>query len=211
MFLLYFRNYLFKPDLQVRKCCFIFWLRPQYFWVGSKIFKKLPTVLNLKEKGIRALLFKRGLKKCDSSQLDCSKVADALLSTHQQYLLKDLHLCFWMTSLSPVKPSALQVFFQCKWECTRYTHTHSHCIKCLHCGAVHRCVPASAKWVVCTACHTTECQWQQKSCTRTATCFLLDCNVNHQHSHNNTSTPLTNVKYWDVGICSQELKSMSNC
>lgn len=123
MFLLYFRNYLFKPDLRVRKCCFIFWLRPQYFWVGSKIFKKLPTVLNLKEKGIRALLFKRGLKKCDSSQLDCSKVADALLSTHQQYLLKDLHLCFWMTSLSPVKPSALQVFFQCKWECTLYTHT----------------------------------------------------------------------------------------
>lgn len=127
IFLLYFRNYLLKPDLQFRKCYFIFWLRPQYFWVGSKIFKKLPTILNLKEKGIRALLFKRGLKKCDSSQLDCSKVADALLSKHQQYLLKDLHLSLsaseWLCCLQ-WNPQLCRCSFNVN-ENVHDTHTHT--------------------------------------------------------------------------------------
>lgn len=83
-----------------------------------------------------------------------------------------------------------------------YTHTQTHYwMKCLVCGAIHRCVPALGKESV-VQITLLNVRWQQMYCTYLS--YLLDCDVNQAFT-------FANVKYWIVHKYTQEHDSMSHC
>lgn len=143
----------------------------------------MPWVLGLKEKGAEVLLFKGGLKEKWHSQTCCgeatvfeSAVFAERLSLLFSTLVNDISVSWSNLSTVTVllsanidSPLCRHLLYRCMLIVTGNVHNTHHCIKCLLCGVLHRCVPALARWVICTACHTTECRWQRKYCTRAAT------------------------------------------
>lgn len=189
---------------------------PVYFLDELNIFKKWPKYCAWERGAPKLCCLKAAWRKCDFLNLTAAKWLT--------------HFCIWVNSIcwrikfivellnDPTVSSETcwlwLVYFLSRCMLNRNAHNTHHCIKCLLCGAVHRCVPALARWVICTACHTTECQWQQKYCTHAVTHprFRLDCDVNQEYSQINKQVfAFTNVKYWDVSKCTHELNSMSNC
>lgn len=118
-----------------------------------------------------------------------------------------------LSAVTPVGPSAFQVFVRCWWECTQHS-THTLCFSTVY--KKNAFTDVYQRHTVCTAAYyTTECWWRHAPCTPAAASPplprppRLQCESSAIHLV--TSRHLLLMWSAWMFVCTPELKSMNNC